>query len=187
MKQAGCTNLSFGIESGSQKMLDSMNKMATVEQAKKAITAARQAGIRVHPAFMVGIPGESPETIKASVDFIKEMDLFVPVIFITNPYPGSEFYDYAKKKGLIKDEEAFVEKCGEAIDLNVNLTDMSDEKLLYWRSWAIHKAIHDYRRRHPLEAVRMDLRKIRFTLKGHGLAGSMKKAFNKIKRHDFRI
>ncbi|MCX6799371.1 MAG: hypothetical protein NTW59_04745 [Candidatus Diapherotrites archaeon] len=93
-------------------------------------------------------PGETPETIKETVDFIKSVGLFVPAIFVTNPYPGSEFYDYAKEKGLIKDEGQFVLRCGAALDLNVNLTDTSDAGLLRLQRWAMQEVVSYYRKKH---------------------------------------
>ena len=65
MKQAGCILISYGIETGSQKMLDSIGKGVKVEQAKKAIRLTKKTGMQIVTSFMVGVPGETPETIKA--------------------------------------------------------------------------------------------------------------------------
>ncbi len=182
MKKAGCVGILYGFESGSQKMLDAMNKQVTVKQIKDAINATREAGLHIYPNFMFGIPGETVETIKETVNFIKEMDMYIPGIFIASPFPGSQLYDYAKSKGLIKDEEKFIESCGECLSLTLNLTDMSDSELLHWRDWATHEIISTYRRRHPIEALEMDWQKLRNTLKIFGFTGTVKKIFNRAKR-----
>jgi len=175
MRQAGCAWISYGLESGSQKMLDAMNKSTTVEKMLKAIEATRKAGLFVYGSFMVGTPGETPETIKETVEFIKKIDLFVPGIFIATPYPGSDLYEFALKKGAIPNEEEFISKCGEAFDLTVNVSGMSDAELLKWRSWAAREVISDYRRRHRLEALKMDFTKLRLTVARFGFSGTLKK------------
>ncbi|MDP6670675.1 MAG: radical SAM protein [archaeon] len=182
MKEAGCIGILYGFESGSQKMLDKMNKQVTIEQMKHAINITREAGLKMYPNFMVGIPGESVETIKETVEFIKEMDLYVQSLFIANPFPGSQLYDYAKSKGLIKDEEKFIEGCSECLELNLNVTDMSDEDLCYWRDWAVREILSAYRKRHPIKALRMDFHKISESVKKFGFIGTAKKAVNRIKR-----
>jgi len=187
MKRSGCVGISFGLESGSQKVLESIGKGITVEQSKKAVRLMKKVGIPISSPFMIGAPVESVETIKETVNFIKEMDLFVPTIFIINPYHGSEFYDYAMKKGLIKDEERFAERCGEALDLSVNLTTMSDADLLFWRDWAVKTVIKAYRKRHPLKALALDLNKINRTFKNFGLIGTLRKVSGRIRRGEYNV
>lgn len=182
MKEAGCVGLLYGFESGSQKMLNAMNKQVTVEQMKKAVEITKEAGIEIWPAFMVGIPGETKETIKETVDFIKEMDIFVSGIFIANPFPGSQLFDYAMEKGLIKDVEKFIEESGECFDLHVNCSGMPDKELLKWRLWATNEVISNYRKKHRLKALKMDIEKVRITVKNFGIIGTTKKVINRAKR-----
>jgi radical SAM superfamily enzyme YgiQ (UPF0313 family) len=141
MKKAGCNNIGYGIESGSQKMLDSMKKGVAVEQAKKAILLTKKAGIIPHATFMVGTPGETKETILETVEFCKEVRLphRIEIFFIT-PFPSTPLYEYAKGRGLINNEEEYIEKLGNVVDFTINLTDMSDEELINSRDWAEKKA-----------------------------------------------
>lgn len=126
MAAAGCVWIGYGIESGSQKILTAMNKRATVNQAKAAITATRDAGIYPNTTFIFGYPGETRETIQETVDFKREMGLECGSFFAT-PYPGTPLYDQVK--GRITDEEAFVAALGNATDFCINLTDFDDATL----------------------------------------------------------
>jgi anaerobic magnesium-protoporphyrin IX monomethyl ester cyclase len=130
MADAGCVALLYGVESGSQKILNNMKKNATVEQAKNALLLSRKAGIIPTPSFMVGYPGETHETIDETVRFCKEMEVSSS-FFFTTPYPGTPLWDIAKKMGKILDDDAYFENLGEmAQNLLVNFTDIPDDELV---------------------------------------------------------
>jgi len=127
MKKAGCNAIGYGFESGSQKILDLMNKRTKVEQARKAIRMTRKAGIFALEAFMIGFPGETKETFEETVKFCIDNNLTTYFSF-TCPYPGTEIYhtcNIEKKIGL----KRFLEILGEQTLLNFNLTNMRDEEL----------------------------------------------------------
>lgn len=132
MKAAGCDLLSFGFESGSQKILDIMKKRVKVEEAENAIKLTRKAGIRVIGSFMIGMVGETRQTLEETVNFIKRTDLPNCRFFFATPYPGTALYDMARDMGRLKQsEDAFLEGLGEmANTLAVNLTDFSDQDLI---------------------------------------------------------
>lgn len=127
MAEVGCVWIGYGIESGSQKILDAMNKKATVEQAKKAITNTREAGIYPNTTFIFGYPGETLETIQETVSFKREMGLQCGSFFAT-PYPGTPLYRQIRHR--IADEEAFIESLGDATKFSINLTEFSNEELV---------------------------------------------------------
>lgn len=130
MKKAGCHWIGYGMESGSQKMLDIMNKNLKVEQTKNAIQISRQAGLEVTGTFMIGMPGETYETIQETIEFCKEMEIFNE-IFFTVPYPGTLLYERLKNDNFIKDEEKFVfQISGDMINLHINMTNFSDKELI---------------------------------------------------------
>jgi len=130
MKDAGCVLVGYGIESGSQKMLDSMKKNVKVEQAKKTILLMRKYEIQANCSFILGLPGETRETIQETIDFCKDIDLTPEVIFFATPYPETELYDIAMQKGKIKNEEEYMLDLGEQGEkVRVNFTDFSDEEL----------------------------------------------------------
>lgn len=129
MKKHACRTVQFGIESGSDEILKTMNKNATATINKRAIRIARKAGIEPTTSWMVGTFGETPDTIKSSLDFIREMNLYVPRIFFTTPYPDSEFFRRSINEHLIKDLEEFVVSLGNASEFCINLTKMPARKL----------------------------------------------------------
>jgi len=126
MAEVGCVWIGYGIESGSQKILDAMNKRATVEQAKQAIIHTRNAGIYPNTTFIFGYPGETIESIQETVDFKKEMGIECGSFFAT-PYPGAPLYKQIRPG--IKDERAFIRSLGNATEFSINLTDFDDETL----------------------------------------------------------
>jgi radical SAM superfamily enzyme YgiQ (UPF0313 family) len=101
MKNAGCRKVSFGLESGSQKILDIMRKQSTLEMSREAVRVVNAAGMQVHASFMIGNIGETPGTIRETIDFAKSLDLDNATFFITAPFPGTELYRIAKNKGFI--------------------------------------------------------------------------------------
>lgn len=163
MASAGCIDLGYGVESGSQTILDRMDKRATVEQAEKAINATRKAGIHFSTTFMIGMAGETKETLQETIDFIKRMNLDVRHFFFTTPYPGTRLWDYAKEKGLITNDEEVISQYGEMEDsMLVNLTDFSDKELKAIKARA-EKEIRRAFRRH--RRMRRIARKIKTLLK----------------------
>lgn len=102
IKRAGCKQISFGLESGSQKILDLMKKNATLEMGKKAVEMVDRNGLSSHSSFMLGNVGETEETIKETIEYAKSLPLDNATFFITSPYPGTALYDVAKKKDLLQ-------------------------------------------------------------------------------------
>ncbi|MBU1193371.1 MAG: B12-binding domain-containing radical SAM protein [Proteobacteria bacterium] len=88
MKKAGCHSVSFGIESGNPDMLRRVKKGITIDQAKKASKACKEAGIRGHASFMVGLPGETFETMTDSLNLQKELEIESAYHFLA-PFPGT--------------------------------------------------------------------------------------------------
>jgi radical SAM superfamily enzyme YgiQ (UPF0313 family) len=131
MAEAGCVLIGYGIESGSQRMLDFIKKKVTVEQAKQAIRLTKKYLGWADCSFMIGYPGETKETIRETVDFCKELDLAPEVIFFLTPYPGTELYELALAQGKIRDEESYILGLNEQGEkVSVNFTDFTDEELV---------------------------------------------------------
>ncbi|MEW5946889.1 MAG: radical SAM protein, partial [bacterium] len=130
MREAGCVLIGYGIESGSQKILDSIKKRVSVEKAKEAVRLTQKYMGWADCSFIVGLPGETKDTIRETVDFCKELALTPEVIFFATPYPGTELYDLALKTGKIRDEEQYILTLGEQGEkVRVNFTDFSDAEL----------------------------------------------------------
>lgn len=130
MKDAGCVLIGYGIESGSQKMLDVMKKGVTVQQAKQAIRWTQKHLGWADASFIIGTPGETRETLRETVDFCKDLNLAPEVIFFMTPYPGSELYRLTIEQGKIINEEEYVLNLGEQGEkIRVNFTDIPDKEL----------------------------------------------------------
>ncbi len=102
MKEAGCIKILYGVESGNQEILDNAKKNLNLEQIRNAFMLTKKAGIKSHATFMFGLPGETEETIHKTVEFAKELNPDTIQCSIALPYPGTEFYDLAKKDNTLK-------------------------------------------------------------------------------------
>src|SRR5579862_2715002 len=101
MKEAGCRLLIVGYESGDPQILKNIKKGATVEMAERFTANCKKLGLVIHGDFIVGLPGETRESIRKTIDFAKKLDNETIQVSIAHPYPGTEFYDYARKNDLI--------------------------------------------------------------------------------------
>jgi len=92
MKQAGCWEISFGLESGSDFLLDEMKKAQKVSTSENAVRWTHEAGIRVKGLFMLGYPGETKESIQLTKEFVQKVPLTTMNLSKFTPYPGSPIY-----------------------------------------------------------------------------------------------
>lgn len=115
MKKAGCWQISYGVETGSQEIHDLEKKNITLEQIEKAIKLTKKAGIRTIGFAMIGHPKETSETVKATINFSKKLALDDFKIVYLTPYPGTPLYDCAEKYGRLnkdwKKMNAYTEPC----------------------------------------------------------------------------
>ncbi len=101
MKKAGCWNIFLGIEAGVQELLDNVKKRTTLDVIRKGMKAVKKAGIEVRGAFMLGLPGETPELARKTIDFAIELDPDYAQFSLTTPYPGTELYKTYEKWGKL--------------------------------------------------------------------------------------
>ena len=101
MKEAGCRLLIVGYESGDPQILKNIKKGATVDMAERFTANCKKLGLAVHGDFIIGLPGETRESIRKTIDFAKRMDTHTIQVSIAHPYPGTEFYEYVKRNNLI--------------------------------------------------------------------------------------
>ena len=201
MKNAGCVQVQYGIETGSQRMLDVMEKNATVQMNRDAITWTHQSGIGyLVYSMLFGMPGETPETIGETIEFLQDMTEFLD----EPPYnklsmnrlealPGTPIYEYAKVLGLIgrtpEEEEKYLifisDTSGGDSGRQLNFTDYPDFIVQSWKRLIWMEVMHNWLLKHPdaqAPLVKIVLGNVRnlFTsgakkvMKRHGLKDSSK-------------
>ena len=99
MWETGCDCVSFGIESGNPVMLKRVKKGITLDQARKAVSLCKEVGILPHASFMVGLPGETPETLKDTQEFSKSLDIIHGFHFLA-PFPGTTVREHIDQYDL---------------------------------------------------------------------------------------
>lgn len=134
MKKAGCYQLSFGIESGNQGVLDKIGKGIKLKQVENAVKWAKQAGIETIGFFMIGLPFDSEKTMQQTIDFAKSLPLDLVQFTVTVPYPGTELYRLVEREGnfLVEDWAKFGSYSGKAYykfgELNKELVERMYKK-----------------------------------------------------------
>ena len=165
MKRANCRLLIVGYESGSAEILRNIKKGITVEQIKQFAKDARKAGLLMHGDFIIGLPGETKETIKLTRTLIEETKPEILQVSVASPFPGTEFYEWCKENGylLINNPNEYLDEQGhqKAIILYPELTNEEmvkevDEilKKYYLSLRYVPLALKQILRRHGLDELR---------------------------------
>ncbi|MDD5085018.1 MAG: radical SAM protein [Candidatus Omnitrophica bacterium] len=160
LKSAGCDEMGIGIESGSPTVLTAIRKNQTPEQIVDAIRMIRETGITPGGTFILGLPPETRETVRETVEIYKKVNRYrkaVNKFFFATPYPGTALYEDMRAKGRIADEIGFFETLsekGDAVNFCVNCTDaFSDEELIQIKREIEAEVFEDFVRKHPLSAL----------------------------------
>ena len=101
MKRAGCWQIGFGLESGDPAVLASMKKGMTVEDSRNAVRWAKKAGLNVRCFFVIGMPADTAESIKRTLQFAKSLPIDIANFYNVTLYPGNELFDIAQKEGTL--------------------------------------------------------------------------------------
>lgn len=140
MGKAGCRLISWGIESGNEQILKHARKGAYPEKAERALRWAKQAGIMNWGYFIIGLPGETEQTIQDTIKFAKKLPLDIALFHVAAPYPGTPFFFEVVKEGWFRNGTRW-----EQVDMDkgtvLDYPNLSAERLLYWqkrafREWA---------------------------------------------------
>ena len=105
MKDAGCVMISYGIESGSPRLLELMKKGEKKEHIEKAVAMARKAGLKTRGTLILGFPTETREESLETIDFAKKLGLHFAKFSLATPYPGTALYNIALERGLISSKD----------------------------------------------------------------------------------
>jgi hopanoid biosynthesis associated radical SAM protein HpnJ len=139
MRDAGCRLLIVGYESGDAQILKNIKKGATVERARQFTKDCKKLGLVIHGDFILGLPGETHETIRNTTDFAKELDVETIQVSVAHAYPGTELYDYATKNGFIVPGTAMVDKAGHQI-AHIKYPNIDPEEILE----SVHRFYDEY-------------------------------------------
>ena len=141
MGKAGNWLISWGIESGSEQILRHARKGAYPDKAARSLQWARNAGIKNWGYFIIGLPGETEETIRQTIDFSKGLPLDIALFHVAAPYPGTPFFFEVVKNGWFRPGTRW-----EHVDMDkgtvLDYEGLPAERLLYWqrrafREWAL--------------------------------------------------
>lgn len=169
MKEAGCAFIGYGMESGSQRMLDTMEKKTTIEQNREAIKNTIELGIASPVQIVLGMPGENDETVAETIDFCvygqtvaewqNPNDLSINY---AQALPGTPLYEFGRMRGLIgqqvDDEERYLLSISDrdAHDefSTLNFTDVADLAVQVWRPRITVEVNHAYVRKFGIDHYR---------------------------------
>jgi radical SAM superfamily enzyme YgiQ (UPF0313 family) len=142
MRESGCVSISYGLESGSPRILETMNKKATIEQMENAVRVNRKYEMMLPVSFIIGMPGEDKDSCRETVEFCVRNNIPLKSMMFATPYPGTELFESALSSGRIEKEKIheFVLSLEDARDFTVNLTDaFTDEQLIAEREKVIEE------------------------------------------------
>jgi len=111
MREAGLRHVVVGFETGDPQILKNIKKGVTREQAIQFTRDCKKLGLSIHGAFIMGLPGETRETIQQTIEFAKKLDLNSIQASLASPYPGTEFWDLCKEQGWIS-SESYIDDTG---------------------------------------------------------------------------
>lgn len=138
LKDAGLSRISFGVESGNQEILDAIKKGTTLEQIKNAYDVASDLGLETRLSVIFGLPGETKETIKKTISFMKKLKCKQAYVNVGTPFPGTEFYEYAKSGvgglKLLTSDWSQYRRWGNAV---IDVNDLTAEDLVKWQRKAL--------------------------------------------------
>jgi anaerobic magnesium-protoporphyrin IX monomethyl ester cyclase len=105
MHGANCMMVDVGYESGNNRILKNVRKDTTVDDIKAFPREAKRAGLSIHGNWIIGLPGETKETIAQTAKLIKETKADAITVAVVSPFPGTAMYDWAKENGYLTTED----------------------------------------------------------------------------------
>jgi radical SAM superfamily enzyme YgiQ (UPF0313 family) len=129
MRDSGCRLLIVGFESGDDQVLKNIKKGATVEQGYEFMKNCKKLGIHVHGDFIIGLPGETHESIERTVKFAEKLDCETIQVSIAHSYPGTEFDDFVKKNNYLMDDDEMTDEVGHQLPV-IQYPGLSREEIV---------------------------------------------------------
>lgn len=141
MKDAGCREISFGIESGNREILRKMSKSLDLDEAQEVISLTKKMGITTHASYMFGYIGETEQTMQETIRFAEILNTDVAVFFIASPLPGTPFYGEAKRNKYIREDATWIDYSPLSNSRSVlSMPDLKEETIRKYQ----RKAIRNY-------------------------------------------
>lgn len=126
--KAGCVSAGYSLESGNDKILESMNKRVKSEFFKEQVSICNEAGLITNTSLVIGYPEETKETIDETFTKLKNMGVYPSAGFLL-PLPETGMWDHAIKNGFIKDIDLYLRSITERQDFSLNMTSMDEKEL----------------------------------------------------------
>lgn len=137
LKESGCAFAAIGVESGNESMLAGVGKNETKDQFRRAIALMKKIGVPSIASYIIGLPGDTHETIRETIDFAFELNADQSKFMILAPYPGTAVYKMAVEKGLVRpDDFAQLEALNYYDSVAINLSKVSDADLIRYQDEA---------------------------------------------------
>jgi hopanoid biosynthesis associated radical SAM protein HpnJ len=138
MADAGCRLFIVGFESGNDQILKNIRKGISAKRSLEFVRNCRKVGIKVHADFIIGLPGETRETIKETIAYAKEMDPETLQVSVAHAYPGTEMYEWFRGNGVILNT-TMSDELGQQLPM-ANFPHLSGAEMLDW----VHKFYDEY-------------------------------------------
>ena len=135
---AGCRLFIVGFESGNDAILKNIKKGISAARSLEFVKNCKKVGIKVHADFIIGLPGESRETIKETIAYAKEMDPETLQVSVAHAYPGTEMYEWFRENGVILNTK-MSDELGQQLPM-ANFQHLSGAEMLEW----VHKFYDEY-------------------------------------------
>lgn len=169
MYEGGCRRVLMGIESGVDMLLGNVNKNLTTAKVREGVKHAKAAGIQTVGLFMIGMPGETPEMTRETVEFAVDLDVDFAKFAITVPFPGSKLFDDRWQKDLFRDDwENYTTFNPDPDRLVYHPPGYDPAELIKMQSWALRRF---YMRPKQIRRQMMELRTISPKMLLYGLYG----------------
>ena len=127
MRECGLRLLLVGFESGNQQILNNIRKGIRVDRAREFVKNCKSLGIKIHGTFILGLPGETRETMRQTMQYARELDVDTIQVSLAAPYPGTELYAQALANGWLK-QESLIDEHG-IQDASIEYPDLSREEI----------------------------------------------------------
>lgn len=137
LKETGCVGTAMGVETGNEEMLKSIRKKETKDQIRNAVKLLKQEGVPILTSYIIGLPGDTHETIQETLNFARELDTNQMKFMLLTPVPGTDVYNLAVERGLLDPNDLEqMEKTTFYDSSATNLSNVSVQDLIHYQDIA---------------------------------------------------